>query len=48
MGMSDPDEQPGFSVETTEEWIPGLMDVVRRRAPRIAPGEREAGEASSV
>jgi sarcosine oxidase, subunit beta len=36
MGMSDPDEQPGFSVETTEEWIPGLMDVVRRRAPRIA------------
>jgi sarcosine oxidase, subunit beta len=36
MGMSDPDERPGFSVETTEEWIPGLMDVVRRRAPRIA------------
>jgi sarcosine oxidase subunit beta len=36
MGMSDPDEQPGFSVETTDEWIPGLMDVVRRRAPRIA------------
>jgi glycine/D-amino acid oxidase-like deaminating enzyme len=36
MGMSDPDERPGFSVETTDEWIPGLMDVVRRRAPRIA------------
>jgi sarcosine oxidase, subunit beta len=36
MGMSDPNEQPGFSVETTDEWIPGLMDVVRRRAPRIA------------
>jgi sarcosine oxidase, subunit beta len=36
MGMSDPDEHPGFSVETTEEWIPGLMDIVRRRAPRIA------------
>jgi sarcosine oxidase subunit beta len=36
MGMSDPSEQPGFSVETTEDWIPGLMDVVRRRAPRIA------------
>ena len=36
MGMSDPDERSGFSVETTEEWIPGLMDVVRRRAPRIA------------
>ena len=36
MGMSDPDERPGFSVETTDKWIPGLMDVVRRRAPRIA------------
>jgi sarcosine oxidase subunit beta len=36
MGMSDPDEQPGFSVETTENWIPGLIEVVRRRAPRIA------------
>jgi sarcosine oxidase subunit beta len=36
MGMSDPHEQPGFSIETTEGWIPGLMDVVRRRAPRLA------------
>jgi glycine/D-amino acid oxidase-like deaminating enzyme len=36
MGMSDPHEQPGFSVETTEDWIPGLMEVVRRRAPQIA------------
>ena len=36
MGMSDPDESPGFSVETTDDWIPRLMEVVRRRAPRIA------------
>ena len=36
MGMSDPNERPGFSVETTDDWIPRLMDVVRRRAPRIA------------
>jgi sarcosine oxidase subunit beta len=36
MGMSDPEERPGFSVETTEDWIPRLMEVVRRRAPRIA------------
>jgi sarcosine oxidase, subunit beta len=36
MGMSDPGEQAGFSVETTEDWIPGLIEVVRRRAPRIA------------
>jgi glycine/D-amino acid oxidase-like deaminating enzyme len=36
MGMSDPDEKPGFSVETTEDWIPALMEVVRRRSPQIA------------
>ncbi len=36
MGMSDPGETAGFSVQTTEDWIPGLMEVVRRRAPRIA------------
>jgi sarcosine oxidase subunit beta len=36
MGMSDPHERPGFSVQTTEDWIPALMEVVRRRAPRIA------------
>ena len=36
MGMSDPNEKPGFSVETTDDWIPDLMAVVRRRAPRIA------------
>ncbi len=36
MGMSDPDEKPGFSVETTEDWIPDLMEVVRRRSPQIA------------
>jgi glycine/D-amino acid oxidase-like deaminating enzyme len=36
MGMSDPYEKPGFSLETSQDWIPGLMDVVRRRAPRLA------------
>ncbi len=36
MGMSDPNEQPGFSVETTDDWIPSLTEIVRRRAPRIA------------
>jgi len=36
MGMSDPDERPGFSIARTDEWIPRLMAVVRRRAPRIA------------
>jgi sarcosine oxidase subunit beta len=36
MGMSDPHEKPGFSVETTDDWIPDLMEIVRQRAPRIA------------
>jgi sarcosine oxidase subunit beta len=36
MGMSDPNEKPGFSMETTDDWIPDLMEIVRRRAPRIA------------
>ncbi len=36
LGMSDRHEKPGFSVETTEDWIPGLTEVIRRRAPRIA------------
>ncbi|HZE06085.1 MAG TPA: FAD-binding oxidoreductase, partial [Solirubrobacteraceae bacterium] len=36
MGMSDPDETPGFDIQTSDDWLPRLMDVVRRRAPRIA------------
>jgi sarcosine oxidase, subunit beta len=36
MGMSHPGETPGFHLETSEDWIPDLIDVVGRRAPRIA------------
>jgi sarcosine oxidase subunit beta len=36
MGMSDPSEEPGFEVETSDDWIPELMRIVHRRAPRIA------------
>lgn len=36
VGMSDPNETPGFSVEMTDDWIPDLMEIVRRRAPRVA------------
>ena len=36
MGMSHAGERPGFHLETTEEWIPDLIEIVRRRAPRIA------------
>jgi sarcosine oxidase subunit beta len=43
MGMSDPVQAPGFNVETSEDWIPGLMEVVRRRAPRIADAGIKGG-----
>jgi sarcosine oxidase subunit beta len=36
MGMSDPLEQPGFNIETTDDWIPALLEIAQRRAPRIA------------
>ena len=36
MGMSDQDQPPGFNFESTDEWIPELLEIVQRRAPRIA------------
>jgi sarcosine oxidase, subunit beta len=36
LGMSDPEEQPGFVMETSDDWIPRLIEVAARRAPRIA------------
>lgn len=36
LGMSDPDEQPGFHTETSDEWIPALIDIAGRRAPVVA------------
>jgi sarcosine oxidase subunit beta len=35
MGMSDPDEQPGFQLERSDAWLPRLGDAVARRAPRL-------------
>jgi sarcosine oxidase, subunit beta len=35
VGMSDPDEQPGFSVSRSDGWLPRLSDAVERRAPRL-------------
>jgi sarcosine oxidase, subunit beta len=35
-GMSYADEQSGFSIETTDDWIPDLMRVTQHRAPRVA------------
>ena len=36
MGMSDPDERPGFSVERSDAWLPRLAEVVAHRAPALA------------
>ena len=43
MGMSDPNERPGFSLETTDDWVPALLEVASRRAPRIAEAGIKGG-----
>ena len=35
VGLSDPDEQPGFHLNRTDSWIPRLTDVMGRRAPSL-------------
>ena len=36
LGMSDPAERPGFGVEQTDDWVPGLIAAAAHRAPRVA------------
>jgi sarcosine oxidase subunit beta len=36
LGMSDPEEKTGFVTETSDDWIPRLIEIASRRAPRIA------------
>ncbi|SDD24062.1 sarcosine oxidase subunit beta [Geodermatophilus telluris] len=36
MGMSDPDETPGFRLTRSEAWLPRLGAAVERRAPALA------------
>jgi sarcosine oxidase subunit beta len=36
VGMSDPDQEPGFHLGAGDEWLPGLAEAVRRRAPALA------------
>ena len=43
MGMADPDETPGFETETTDDWIPGLLEIAQRRAPVIASAPIQGG-----
>jgi sarcosine oxidase subunit beta len=43
MGMADPNEAPGFSTERTDDWIPALLEIAERRAPRIAAAPIQGG-----
>jgi len=36
LGMSDPDEEPGFRLGRSDDWLPRLGEAVERRAPSIA------------
>lgn len=42
MGMSDPDEVPGFALTRSDDWLPRLGEAIERRAPALA----EVGVAS--
>lgn len=35
LGMSDPDETPGFKLDRSDAWLPGLGRVMQRRAPAL-------------
>jgi sarcosine oxidase subunit beta len=35
VGMSDPDEKPGFHLNSTDTWIPRLTEAMARRAPAL-------------
>ncbi|MFF5301715.1 NAD(P)/FAD-dependent oxidoreductase [Streptomyces sp. NPDC013161] len=43
VGMSDPDERPGFATDTHDRWIPRLADAMRRRAPDLLELRRIGG-----
>jgi sarcosine oxidase subunit beta len=36
LGMSDPDEQPGFSLARSDAWLPRLVEAIARRVPALA------------
>jgi sarcosine oxidase, subunit beta len=43
MGMSHAGERPGFDTRTTDDWVPDLLEVASRRAPRIADAGIKGG-----
>lgn len=36
IGMSDPDERPGFDVRPTDGWLPRLSEAIEHRAPCLS------------
>ncbi|UPK74950.1 FAD-binding oxidoreductase [Nocardioidaceae bacterium SCSIO 66511] len=36
MGMSDPDETPGFKLSQSQDWLPRLGEAIERRAPGLS------------
>src|SRR6187431_341920 len=36
LGMSDPDERPGFELGRTDAWLPRLGEAIERRVPALA------------
>ncbi|MEU9986643.1 FAD-binding oxidoreductase [Streptomyces sp. NPDC048045] len=43
LGMSDPDERPGFATDTHDRWIPALCEAMQRRAPALLDLRRTGG-----
>lgn len=43
IGMSDPDERPGFATDTHDRWIPRLVETMERRAPSLLELRRTGG-----
>jgi sarcosine oxidase subunit beta len=43
LGMSDPDETPGFKLGRSDTWLTGLGDAIERRAPSLGEVGLAAG-----
>ncbi|MEU6595005.1 FAD-binding oxidoreductase [Streptomyces sp. NPDC046881] len=43
LGMSDPDEKPGFATDTHDRWIPRLAEAMQQRAPALLELRRTGG-----
>ncbi|MDL2080928.1 FAD-binding oxidoreductase [Streptomyces sp. GXMU-J15] len=43
LGMSDPDERPGFDTRTHDRWIPRLYEAMEQRAPALLDLRRTGG-----